>query len=81
MIQTYTGPFSFSSGLSGVLNSGGLLVGSAFTLVMAGVDRLFRLLEFDLLAELTRGVLGTSPSRLYLLQHMSLRRGFAAYTP
>lgn len=56
-----------SPGLRGVLKSGGLLAGSAFTLDIAGVEGIFRLLEEWALLEPTRGVLGTSPSSLDII--------------
>lgn len=53
-------------GLKGVLKSGGLLAGSAFTLDIEGVWNCptFRFVEFTLLVEPGRGVLGASPSIL-----------------
>jgi len=57
----YVCPFC-SPGLYGVLKSGGLLAGSAFTLDKDGVSNFF--LVPALFVDPTLGVLGTSPSSL-----------------
>jgi hypothetical protein len=58
--NTYVGPF-VSPGLYGVLNSGGLLAGSALTLDIEGVSNLRFVVLFP---DLILGVFGTRPSNL-----------------
>jgi hypothetical protein len=54
----------YSPALCGVLNSGGLLAGSVFTLDIDGVSNFRREAVFIFLEEPTPGVFGTIPSKL-----------------